>query len=109
MKQQSKRKGNGETEIQNSMNARSALTECYVHVRHNILELTECYVNKNKTILGDPGQQMHDSDYTECYVHVKHNILEDPGQQMYDSALICSFETQLYSRRPRKTQMHDHS
>ena len=53
----------------------------------NILELTECYVNKNKTILGDPGQQIHDSDSTECYVHVKHNILEDPGQQMYDSAL----------------------
>ena len=57
------------------------LTECYVHVTHNILELTECYVNKNKTILGDPGQQMYDSTLTECYVHLKHNyILEDSGK-----------------------------
>ena len=64
------------------------LTECYVHVTHNILEypgkhkciisLTECYVHKNTTIRGDPGQQMHDSDSTECYVHVKHDILEHP-------------------------------
>lgn len=42
-------------------------TECYVHVKHNILE--------------DPGQQMYDSALTECYVHLKHNyILEDPGK-----------------------------
>ena len=52
-----------ETKIQNSKNARSALTECYVHVKHNILEEP----GKHIKCMINPG--------IEWYVHVKMVII----------------------------------